>query len=83
MISWDFWDKYSAKLGPYGMQVYMCLVRHADKEGMHFPSVARIAEQTGISINQVTRELKKLEKIGLISVSRNKGERNFYLLQII
>lgn len=25
MINWELWNKYSAKPGPYGMQIYLCL----------------------------------------------------------
>lgn len=62
-------DKFGAVLGPYGIAVYVCIVRHFNqKVGAAWPSMATIASETGMSRRRVITAVKQLEKLGLLRV---------------
>ncbi len=75
-----FIDGYARHLGAYGVGVYSVLRRHVDSKGSCFPSVALIAEKLGISGRQVRRAIKDLERWGIVSVSRSRGQGSRYHL---
>jgi hypothetical protein len=80
MVFNDLYDKYGAKLGPYGLAVYMALSRYANRESECWPSLQRIADGTGMSRRQVMREIQKLEQLLLIEVERAGTQVNVYVL---
>lgn len=58
-----------AQLGPFAGWVYMALLYHADgKTRKAFPSLSRLAKETGMSRRKVVDCIAKLEQLGLIRV---------------
>lgn len=54
----------------YALMVYCALLRHANKHGMSFPSISRIAEETGLSRTTVIRKVSILKQGGYINKRR-------------
>jgi hypothetical protein len=79
-------DRYGDQLGPYGLSVYMALARFANQDSYCWPSLATIAQRTGMSRRQVIREIDTLQGVKLIAVEpqidRKTGEHkaNRYIL---
>lgn len=68
-------DNFGALLGPYGLAVYVCIVRHVNhKSGVAFPSMATIAAETGMRRNRVVKAVKDLRDLGLIRVQPRKRD---------
>lgn len=64
-------ERYGAELGPYGIAVYVTLAYRANGHTQKcWPGRADIARLIGISAKQVSREVAKLEQLGLIGVER-------------
>lgn len=61
-------DLFGKELGPYGLAIYMALARRA-KRGESYPSVKRLGQDTGMSPRSVRTNLKKLETLGLITIT--------------
>jgi hypothetical protein len=73
MIYHAFTDAYLAKIGPYGISVYLALRRYANaKERSCFPALPTLARLTGISRRQVIRSLAHLVDLKLIAI-RHRG----------
>ena len=52
---------YGSRLGPYGIAIYVALVRHADYTSQDsWPSYQRLADETGMSRRQAMREVEEL-----------------------
>lgn len=65
-------------INPSAKIVYTYLFsRQMAKVDMHL-SIEKIAEETNMAGRSVIRQVKKLEKLGYISVSRTKGKKNLY-----
>jgi len=77
---------YEADLPPRAVLVYCNLKDRANKEeGIAFPSIGRIARDTGLSRSSVKRSIADLEKCGLLVKEyqwRDNGSRtvNHYRL---
>lgn len=70
-----------AKMGPYAVTVYLVIKSHTNfATGRAFPALETIAEKSGVSLAQVKRELKTLEKLGYITTEK-KGRSNLYTLR--
>lgn len=54
--------------------VYACLTTYADPHGIAFPSKARLARDTGLSVRTVDAAVKVAETAGLLVVDRRKRE---------
>ena len=72
-------------IGANAFVVYAVLARHADANGVAYPSEERIAALVGFSESTVKRAIKTLEKAGLItkirrSRGRGRGTYNEYTL---
>ncbi|MCC7180457.1 MAG: helix-turn-helix domain-containing protein [Acidobacteria bacterium] len=64
----------------------MAIADHADDRGAHaFPSVPTLARMAGVSSREVVRALKRLERAGLLVISRRAGRRqaNVYRLAMV
>ena len=69
-----------ARMGPYAVTVYLVIKSHTNfATGRAFPALETIAEKSGVSLAQVKRELKTLEKYGYITTEK-KGRANHYTL---
>lgn len=78
-------DVYGAQLGPYGIAVYCCLARFANREQECWPSFDAIAKRTGMSRRQVVREIAKLEQLAIIAITprlddKGRHKSNLYVL---
>ncbi len=78
-------DRYGAQLKPTGIATYNGLARFANRDGECFPSQTTLAKRLGMSRMQVSREINKLEKLGLIEVkpqfgSNGEQRANLYML---
>ena len=70
-----------AKMGPYAVTVYLVIKSHTNfSTGRAFPALETISEKSGVSLAQVKRELKTLEKLGYISTEK-RGRSNNYTLR--
>jgi hypothetical protein len=66
-------DRYGKELKPTGIAVYNGLARYTNREGTCWPSQTTLANLVGMSRMQVSREIKKLEQLKLISVEHKFG----------
>ena len=59
---------YRSELPSRAIAVYMYLADRARQKGTCFPSVPRIARDTGLSVNTVRRAIRDLKKTGFVLV---------------
>lgn len=77
----DFYDKYGAKLGPYGLAVYVALCRYINVDSSECrPSYDTIARGTGMSRRKVIDVVKEMEALGVIAVERTPYKPNIFIL---
>ncbi|MDI9548368.1 MAG: helix-turn-helix domain-containing protein [Chloroflexota bacterium] len=75
-------DEYGAAIGPYGIAVYLVLLRCSDADAYAFPSYSYIAERTGMSMRKVASVVKQLAALGLIEIAdRRTHSSNGYTLR--
>lgn len=67
-------DRFGADLGPYGLAVYMALARFANQDSTCWPSLATIAQRTGMSRRQVIRKITHLQSLELIAIEAQIDE---------
>ena len=67
-----------ARLSPSELKVLISLSLRMDERRKAYPSVARIARDTGYSDRQVIRTLHKLDKRGLISRKKRRDSNKKY-----
>lgn len=67
-------DDYGAAIGPYGIAVYVCLCRHADREESTFVGQRTIATEIGAGRTSVNQAVAKLRELGLIEVEDRVDE---------
>ncbi|BET60300.1 helix-turn-helix domain-containing protein [Geobacter sp. 60473] len=71
----------AAKMGGTTFLVYAVIKAHANYHtGCAFPAIETIAKKAGISPDQVTRCVKKLEELNYIAKEK-KGRQNIYTLR--
>lgn len=58
---------------------YVALTTYASKERTAFPSLERIAADTGLSVRTVKRAMKAAEAAGLVSVTRTQTVNRYQL----
>lgn len=70
-------------LAPTPRFVLLALADHADAAGRCYPSIARLAQRTGLSPRSIQASIKKLRAKGYIDVEVNAGKRgtNVYVLR--
>ena len=61
-------DQYGKEIGVYGLAIYNVLARHANRAGVCYPSIARLAAVVRCSRGAIKRYLDVLESCGLIAV---------------
>jgi len=76
-------EEYGTKIKPIGIAIYNCLAKHANQEGVCFPSHGHIAKEIGASVSSVQRGIERLIKHGLISKDRRRYYNIYYLLKIV
>lgn len=73
---------YARRLGPSGIAVYNALASFADSEGQEcYPTRKAIAHMLGLSRRTVSRKLRLLEELGLVSVEKTKSSYRYLLLE--
>lgn len=70
----------AAFVTPFGTAVYNSILFHADKNMLSWPSIDLISKEQGMSPKQVSRSIKLLEKYKIITVIRDQGFNNKYLV---
>jgi hypothetical protein len=60
-------DGALAELGGSAAKVYLVLERHADDDGLSYPSRATIAREAGLSVHTVGRAIGELVKLRLVA----------------
>ena len=69
-----------AKMGAHAFLVYCVIKSHSNfQTGRAFPGVDLISEKSGMSVRQVVRELKTLEKLGHLTKIRVGRSNDYYL----
>jgi len=75
-------DEYGPKIKPIGIAIYNCLAKHANQQGVCFPSHGHIAKQIGSSVSSVQRGIQRLIKYKLIKKGRRRYYNIYYLLKL-
>jgi hypothetical protein len=80
-------DVHANALGPFGLALYMILVRHADKNGQSFPSLSHLQKMLGdASRNTVKKYLGLLVERGLVAYTRRddpQGDQSSHLYTLL
>jgi hypothetical protein len=66
-------DQFATSLGPYGLALYTVLCRRA-KKGQSYPSIKKLAADTGMGATSVKKYLGTLRDLGLITITPRKDE---------
>jgi predicted transcriptional regulator len=82
----DIFDVLGNTLKPTGIAVYLCLIRHADRNAQCYPSHKLIATKCGISRRTVITTISKLVKLDLIKVQKRETDNggdtsNLYIIK--
>ena len=79
---WHVVDAYGATLGPYGLALYLVLVRRANAEAQCSPSYEELATATRMSRRKVIATAQALRVLELVEIrrSRVRGHRNTFIL---
>jgi len=81
-------DDYARKIGIHAFAVYMALTRHANQDGVCFPSTSTIAEELGTSRQTVSKSIWILERHGLVHIEdqrlkvRSQTNHIYTLIQV-
>lgn len=71
----------------YLQQVFIWLCFHANNDGICFPSINKLAQESNISKSTIIRKLRELEKIGFIKKTNRHIEKgytsNLYEIHIV
>lgn len=68
----DVLDEYARRIGVHAYAVYTALARHADANGMCYPSTGTLADELDISRPTVSKAIHTLEGAGLIDIKERK-----------
>ena len=60
-------DGHMADMGPVAFAVLCVLLRHADTDGVSFPSKERISREAGVNRRTVDRSVNRLIALGMIA----------------
>ncbi|WP_353573279.1 helix-turn-helix domain-containing protein [Candidatus Albibeggiatoa sp. nov. BB20] len=63
-------DEWGSVLKPNGIAVYLCLVRHANRDGTCYPSFSTIAKKCGICRRTAINVVNQLVDLGLVKRER-------------
>ena len=59
-------------ISPKDLLIYTAIKRYANKDGISFPSLKRISEDSGAAINTVRKSISVLENEGYIEIDKSK-----------
>lgn len=75
------WKNSQSKLGP--RLVLLAIADYADEHHHAWPSMARLAQKSGLSERQVRRSLSVLTELGELTIAYNKGPHGVNLYQLM
>ena len=58
--------------------VFLAFARHADENGVCWPSLSTVARETGLSVNCVAKSVHRLRDVGLLSWVARPGDVSLY-----
>ena len=64
-------------ISPKDLLIYTAIKRYANKDGISFPSLKKISEDSGAAINTVRKSISVLENEGYIEIDKSK-KNNIY-----
>jgi DNA-binding transcriptional regulator YhcF (GntR family) len=64
-------------ISPKDLLIYTAIKRYANKDGISYPSLKRISEDSGAAINTIRKSISLLEKEGYIEIDKSK-KNNIY-----
>jgi hypothetical protein len=75
-------ERFAAELGPLGLAVYVCLLKHANQHGRAWPKQVRMAQMLGMGRRSVCDAIQRLQRMGLVTVGKmaRKKARLYTLL---
>lgn len=65
-------------IAPKDLLIYTAIKRYSNKDGVAYPSLKRIADDSGASINTVRKSISLLEKEGYIEIDKTKKNNVYY-----
>jgi hypothetical protein len=71
-------DEYLPRIGVPAFSVYACIVRHADRHGVAFPSYTKLQQLLGTGRAQIASAIKKIVEAGLVWIESGKRGQNIY-----
>jgi hypothetical protein len=71
-------DEYLPRVGVSAFTVYACIVRHADRYGVAFPSYTKLQHLLGTGRAQIASAIKKIVEAGLVWIESGKRGQNIY-----
>ena len=71
---------FDADITSVDIAIYAAIATFADRRGVAYPSIPRIAKMVNSSERWVKERIKCLELSGLITVNRKIGKKNVYVL---
>lgn len=75
----EYLNGWAKKCGWKATLVYDSLWRHANKDGISFPSIKLMAEEHGVSDSSIRRGLKSLIKYNLVRKKRKRNKSGKFL----
>jgi hypothetical protein len=80
LLHWLTSEGYSARAGAYAMQIYQCLLYHANDDARCWPSRETLMRESGQSPHRVVESIRALERLGLVKVERRRHRPHVYQL---
>jgi len=79
-LDYGILDTHLAEIDGTAWKVYLAIWRHANDEGIAWPSQSTIAGKTGLGERAVRYALSRLEEGGLVTIERHPGRPMTYRL---
>lgn len=68
-------------ISPKDLLIYTAIKRYANKEGISYPSLKRISEDSGAAINTVRKSISILEREGYIEIDKSKKGNIYHCIK--
>jgi|SRR5215467_370631 len=73
-------DEYLPKIGQTAFLVYCSILRHADQEGVAYPSYSLLQRELNTGRLQIAAAIKRIREAGLVTVTVGRRSANVYHL---
>lgn len=74
----ELWDNKDPRLTGNRLLILLCLADHANDAGVCWPSMQRLADRTRIDRRNVVTNVRDLEAMGYLEITRTSGGVNTY-----